>query len=322
MSTDTLDLKKTVNLPKTGFAQKANLAQNEPARLKKWTELKLYDLIRQDRACAEKFILHDGPPYANADIHLGTALNKILKDFIVKSRTMMGFDAPYVPGYDCHGLPIELYVDRKLGAKKANMPPVSIRRACREHASEALKRQTRDFQRLGILGEWDNPYLTMSNHYEAETARLFGRFVERGYVYKGARPVYWCIHDQTALAEAEVEYHQHSSPSVYVKFPLRSDPVLIDPALAGRRVFVLIWTTTPWTLPANLNSLSIQILSTRRLYMVMRFLLSPVNYWSRWQRNVDWQPLMLSRFKCWRVFRERSLIASSVVMPGWIVLPC
>ena len=253
MATDTLDLKKTVNLPKTGFSQKANLAQNEPARLKKWQELKLYDLIRRDRACAEKFILHDGPPYANADIHLGTALNKILKDFIVKSRTMMGFDAPYVPGYDCHGLPIELYVDRKLGAKKANMPPVSIRRACREHASEALKRQTRDFQRLGIFGEWDNPYLTMSNHYEAETARLFGRFVERGYVYKGARPVYWCIHDQTALAEAEVEYHQHTSPSVYVKFPLRSDPALIDPALAGRKVFVLIWTTTPWTLPANLG---------------------------------------------------------------------
>jgi isoleucyl-tRNA synthetase len=254
MSTETpLDLKKTVNLPKTGFSQKANLAQSEPLRLKKWTEMRLYDLIRQKRAGAETFILHDGPPYANADIHLGTAMNKILKDFIVKSRNMMGYDAPYVPGYDCHGLPIELYVDRKLGAKKANMPPVAIRRACREHASQALKRQTRDFQRLGILGEWDNPYLTMSNHYEAETARLFGRFVERGYVYKGARPVYWCIHDQTALAEAEVEYYQHTSPSVYVKFPLSSDPSLIDPALAGRTVFVLIWTTTPWTLPSNLG---------------------------------------------------------------------
>jgi isoleucyl-tRNA synthetase len=254
MSTETpLDLKKTINLPKTGFAQKANLAQSEPARLKKWSLLGLYEKIRRAREGAEKFILHDGPPYANADIHLGTALNKILKDFIVKSRTMMGYDAPYVPGYDCHGLPIELYVDRKLGAKKANMPPVSIRRACREHASEALKRQTRDFQRLGILGEWDNPYLTMSNHYEAETARLFGRFVEHGYVYKGARPVYWCIHDQTALAEAEVEYHQHTSPSVYVKFPLKSDPTLLDPALADRKVFVLIWTTTPWTLPANLG---------------------------------------------------------------------
>ncbi|MBC8030333.1 MAG: isoleucine--tRNA ligase [Pyrinomonadaceae bacterium] len=254
MSTETpLDLKKTVNLPKTGFSQKANLAQTEPARLKKWSEMRLYDLIREARAGAQKFILHDGPPYANADIHLGTAMNKILKDFIVKSRNMMGYDAPYVPGYDCHGLPIELYVDRKLGAKKANMPAVAIRRACREHAAQALKRQTRDFQRLGILGEWDNPYLTMSNPYEAETARLFGRFVERGYVYKGARPVYWCIHDQTALAEAEVEYHQHTSPSVYVKFPLASDPSLIDPALAGRKVFVLIWTTTPWTLPANLG---------------------------------------------------------------------
>ncbi len=254
MSTETpLDLKKTINLPKTGFSQKANLAQSEPVRLKKWTETRLYDLIREARAGSEKFILHDGPPYANADIHLGTAMNKIIKDFVVKSRNMLGYDAPYVPGYDCHGLPIELYVDRKLGAKKANMPAVAIRRACREHASQALKRQTRDFQRLGILGEWDNPYLTMSNHYEAETARLFARFVERGYVYKGARPVYWCIHDQTALAEAEVEYHQHTSPSVYVKFPMTSDPALIDPALAGKKVFVLIWTTTPWTLPANLG---------------------------------------------------------------------
>jgi isoleucyl-tRNA synthetase len=248
-----LELKKTINLPQTKFGQKANLPQTEPARLKKWAEMNLYDQIRAARAGAEKFILHDGPPYANADIHLGTALNKILKDFIVKSRTMMGFDAPYVPGYDCHGLPIELHVERKLGEKKANMPPLSIRRACREFAANALKRQTRDFQRLGILGEWENPYITMSDHYEAETARLFARFVERGFVYKGARPVYWCIHDQTALAEAEVEYDQHTSPSVYVKFPLASDPSLIDPALAGRKVFVLIWTTTPWTLPANLG---------------------------------------------------------------------
>ncbi|MFN2406493.1 MAG: class I tRNA ligase family protein, partial [Pyrinomonadaceae bacterium] len=254
MSTETpLDLKKTVNLPQTGFSQKANLTQSEPARLQKWNELDLYQLIRRERAGRDKFILHDGPPYANADIHLGTAMNKILKDFIVKSRSMMGYDAPYVPGYDCHGLPIELYVDKKLGAKKANMPSTSVRRACREHAAEALKRQTRDFQRLGVLGLWDDPYLTMSNTYEAETARLFGRFVERGYVYKGARPVYWCIHDQTALAEAEVEYAEHTSPSVYVKFPLASDPASIDPALAGRKVFFLIWTTTPWTLPANLG---------------------------------------------------------------------
>src|SRR5881396_2790366 len=257
----TLELKKTINLPQTRFAQKANLPQSEPARLKKWAEIKLYEQIRAARAGAEKFILHDGPPYANADIHLGTAMNKILKDLIVKSRTMLGCDAPYVPGYDCHGLPIELHVERKLGEKKANMPPLSIRRACREFAANALKRQTRDFQRLGILGEWDNPYSTMSDHYEAETARLFARFVERGYVYKGARPVYWCIHDQTALAEAEVEYKEHTSPSVYVNFPLSEETAdgqafkreVLGSEDDARKIFFLIWTTTPWTLPANLG---------------------------------------------------------------------
>jgi isoleucyl-tRNA synthetase len=257
MATETpLELKKTVNLPKTSFAQKANLGQSEPARLKKWAEIDLYHLIRRRALGREKFVLHDGPPYANADIHIGTAVNKILKDMIVKSRSMLGYDAPYVPGYDCHGLPIEQFVERgleKKNKKRGDLSPVSFRRACREHAAEALKRQTRDFQRLGVTGLWEDPYLTMSNHYEAETARLFGRFVERGYVYKGARPVYWCIHDQTALAEAEVEYSEHTSPSVYVKFPLRSDPKLIDKKLAGRKVFFLIWTTTPWTLPANLG---------------------------------------------------------------------
>ena len=257
MSTETpLDLKKTVNLPKTDFSQKANLSQSEPARLEKWTKMDLYRVIQRSREGRQKFILHDGPPYANANIHLGTAMNKILKDFVVRSRTMMGYNSPYVPGYDCHGLPIEQHLERALekkGKKKSDLSLESFRRACREHAENALKSQTRDFKRLGILGEWDKPYLTMSNHYEAETARMFARFVERGWVYKGARPVYWCIKDQTALAEAEVEYHQHTSPSVYVKFPLKSDPELIDPALAGRKVFVLIWTTTPWTLPANLG---------------------------------------------------------------------
>jgi isoleucyl-tRNA synthetase len=283
------DLKATVNLPKTSFAQKANLTQREPERLARWKQMDLYHEICRARAGRPMFLLHDGPPYANADIHIGTAMNKILKDFIVKSHSMMGYDAPYVPGYDCHGLPIELYVDRKLGAKKSQMSPVSIRKACREHAAQALKRQTRDFQRLGVLGEWDDPYLTMSNAYEAETARLFGRFVGRGYVYKGARPVYWCIHDQTALAEAEVEYKEHTSPSIYVKFPLPDDQVrelekriaerrglgrfeenvegeliekTVDRLLGGelhpisnegKPVYVLIWTTTPWTLPANLG---------------------------------------------------------------------
>ncbi len=253
---ETLDLKKTVNLPKTDFSQKANLGQSEPARLKKWTEMGLYEKIAEERKGREKFILHDGPPYANADIHIGTALNKILKDFVVKTRSMMGFDAPYVPGYDCHGLPIETHVERKLaekGKNKADIPVASFRRICREHASTAMNNQTRDFKRLGILGEWENPYLTMSPEYESSTARLFGKFLERGYVYKGLRPVYWCIHDQTALAEAEVEYKEHTSPSIYVRFPLKSDPAEIDPALADKNVFVVIWTTTPWTLPANLG---------------------------------------------------------------------
>lgn len=254
--TEPLELKKTVNLPKTNFAQKANLAQSEPARLQKWNQNKLYEKIAEVRKGAEKFILHDGPPYANADIHIGTALNKILKDFVVKSRSMMGFDAPYVPGYDCHGLPIETHVEKKLaekGKNKADLPVSTFRKICREHASKAMDGQTRDFSRLGILGEWQTPYLTMSHEYESETARLFGKFLERGYVYKGLRPVYWCVHDQTALAEAEVEYKLHTSPSIYVKFPLKDNAAKLDAALAGKKVSFVIWTTTPWTIPANLG---------------------------------------------------------------------
>ena len=274
MSTDRpLDLKATINLPKTDFAQKANLNQKEPERLAKWDAMNLYEEIGKARLGRQMFVLHDGPPYANADIHLGTAMNKIIKDIIVKSHSMLGYDAPYVPGYDCHGLPIEQHVDKALdkkGIKKALMSPVEFRQACRNHAAEALKSQTRDFKRLGILGEWDRPYMTMSHAYEAETARLFGDFVKRGYVYKGLRPVYWCINDQTALAEAEVEYKEHTSPSVYVKFPLPADQVAeLEKRIVGSKqqavgsqgedsrlhkpVFILIWTTTPWTLPANLG---------------------------------------------------------------------
>src|SRR5215212_1252202 len=257
MSTETpLDLKKTVNLPRTDFPQKANLGQSEPARLKKWQEMGLYGRVLEARKGREKFILHDGPPYTNADIHIGTALNKILKDFVVKTRSMMGYDAPYVPGYDCHGLPVETIVEKKLtekGKNKNDIPVSTFRRICREHASTAMNGQTRDFQRLGILGEWADPYLTMSPEYESATARLFGRFLERGFVYKGLRPVYWCIHDQTALAEAEVEYRDHSSPSIYVKFPLLNDPSELDAELAGKKVSLVIWTTTPWTIPANLG---------------------------------------------------------------------
>jgi len=254
MSTETyLDLKSTINLPKTDFPQKGNLTQSEPLRLKQWQDIGIYNLIRQTRRGRPLFNLHDGPPYANGKIHLGTALNKILKDFIVKSRAMMGYDTPYIPGYDCHGLPIEIQVDKELGARRAGMSLLDIRREARAFAERYIKLMNEDFQRLGVFGQWDNPYKTMDYLYEADTLRVLGRFIEDGSVYRGLKPVYWCIFDQTALAEAEVEYENHRSPSVYVKFPLVSDAAQIDQSLAGKQVYIIIWTTTPWTLPANLG---------------------------------------------------------------------
>jgi isoleucyl-tRNA synthetase len=250
------DWKETLNLPRTDFPMKANLPVTEPAVLARWTAMDLYGQITARRKGAPKFVLHDGPPYANGQIHLGTALNKILKDFVVKSRSMAGFDAPYVPGYDCHGLPIELKVDRELGPKKREMSPADFRRACRAYAERFIGVMTKEFQRLGVLGDWAHPYLTMNFRYQAAIARALGRFVEQGLVYKGKKPVHWCIHCRTALAEAEVEYEEHSSPSIYVEFPLAStskdDLAARIPALAGRDVSVLIWTTTPWTIPSNL----------------------------------------------------------------------
>src|SRR4029077_6808099 len=201
--------------------------------------------------------LHDGPPYANGDIHIGHALNKILKDFVVKSRTMMGFDAPYVPGWDCHGLPIELNVERDLGGRGKTGARADFRRACREYAERFVGSQRDDFKRLGITGDWEHPYLTMAPSYQAAIVRALGKFVTRGLVYKGKKPVHWCLRDRTALAEAEVEYENHTSPSIYVEFPLSAaDAGTLGtrvPALAGRDVTVLIWTTTPWTIPANLG---------------------------------------------------------------------
>src|SRR5688500_6950677 len=248
--------KDTVNLPRTGFPMKANLQTAEPEALARWEAMGLYDQIRARRQGAPRFVLHDGPPYANGQIHLGTALNKILKDLVVKSRTMAGFDSPYVPGYDCHGLPIELRVDRELGAKKREMSLADIRRACRAYAERFIGVMTDEFKRLMIFGEWDRPYVTMSFRYQADIARALGKFVERGLVYKGKKPVHWCIHCRTALAEAEVEYDDHTSPSIYVEFPLaaesRAELAARVPALAGRDVSVLIWTTTPWTIPSNL----------------------------------------------------------------------
>jgi isoleucyl-tRNA synthetase len=247
-----LDLKKTVHLPKTDFPMKANLSQMEPRLLKHWDDTGLYRRIREARKGRPMYVLHDGPPYANGNIHLGHALNKILKDFIVKLKTMEGYDSPFVPGWDCHGLPIEFKVDSELGARKAGMPPVEIRAACRKYAAKYVDLQRKDFIRLGVLGRWEDPYLTMSADYEAVIAQAFLDFLDRGYVYKGLKPVNWCTHDRTALAEAEVEYEDHSSPSIWVRFALTTPPEAIDPALAGKRVWGLIWTTTPWTIPANL----------------------------------------------------------------------
>jgi len=245
-------LKDTLSLPRTDFPMKANLPQSEPARLRAWGDSRLYERIREARRGAPRWILHDGPPYANGPLHLGHALNKCLKDFIVKCKTMAGYDSPYVPGFDCHGLPIEIKVDEKLGRKKLDMPAGEFLRHCREYAQKYVDLQTTQFVRLGVFGRWNDPYLTMSRPYEARTLETFYRFLEEGFVYRGLRPVYWCIHDRTALADAEIEYEQHSSPSIYVRYDLTSDPAAIDPALGGKKVATIIWTTTPWTLPASL----------------------------------------------------------------------
>src|SRR6478672_3846596 len=250
------DWKDTLNLPRTDFPMKASLSVAEPQALARWKEIGLYDQIQQRRRGRQQFILHDGPPYANGRIHLGTAMNKILKDLVVKSRSMMGFDSPYILGYDCHGLPIELKVDRELGAKKREMSVADFRRSCRAYATRYIDVMSVEFQRLGVFGDWDHLYLTMDFKYQAAIARALGRFVERGLVYKGKKPVHWCIHCRTALAEAEVEYEAHSSPSIYVEFPLSADSAgeigERIPELKGRDVSVLIWTTTPWTIPSNL----------------------------------------------------------------------
>src|SRR3954466_10161975 len=224
--------KDTVNLPRTGFPMKANLQTAEPEALARWEAMNLYGQIREKRKTASKFVLHDGPPYANGNIHLGTALNKILKDIVVRSKTMEGFDAPYVVGYDCHGLPIELKVDRELGAGKRDLSVADFCRARRAYATRFVDTMTEQFERRGILATWDQPYLTMNFKYEAAIARALGRFVEQGLVYKGKKPVHWCIHCRTALAEAEVEYADHTSPSIYVEFPLSPE----DGGELGRRV--------------------------------------------------------------------------------------
>ena len=247
-----MDYKNTLNLPQTDFPMKANLAQREPEMLKKWEEIDIYKKIRQTAKGKKPYILHDGPPYANGNIHLGTALNKIIKDIVIKSKNMTGFDGVYVPGWDCHGLPIEHQVDKELGSKKTAMSQVEKRRACRVYAEKFVGIQREQFKRLGVFGEWNNPYLTMAYPYEATTVAEFGKLYLNGSVYKGKKPVYWCASCKTALAEAEVEYADHRTPSIYVKFAFTSDISQILPKLAGQKVNMVIWTTTPWTIPANL----------------------------------------------------------------------
>jgi len=244
-----LELKKTLNLPKTDFPMKASLPQNEPKQLAAWQEENLYERILQVRKGKRLFVLHDGPPYPTGEIHLGTGLNKILKDLVVKTRSMAGHYAPYVPGWDCHGLPIETQVEKELGGK-GKVPPAEFRKLCREFATRYVEQHKRDFKRLGIFGRWNDPYLTMSFDYEATIAGAFLDFMESGYVYRGRKPVYWCIHDSTALAEAEVEYEDHTSPSIWVKFGVVGGGSG-EAAKIGPGVSAVIWTTTPWTIPHN-----------------------------------------------------------------------
>ncbi|MCJ7772825.1 MAG: isoleucine--tRNA ligase [Desulfobacterales bacterium] len=247
-----MEYKNTLNLPSTNFPMKANLSNREPEQLKDWEENKLYHQIRAHSAGRDKFILHDGPPYANGEIHIGTALNKILKDIIIRSKQMSGFDAVYVPGWDCHGLPIEHNVDKELGSKTNEVSQIEKRKLCREYAQKYIDIQREEIKRLGVLGEWENPYLTMNYNYEAIIARECGNFALNGGLFRSKKPILWCYTCKTALAEAEIEYSDDASPSIFVKFPLINEISKEIPALAGKQVSVVIWTTTPWTLPANL----------------------------------------------------------------------
>ncbi len=248
-----MDYKETLNLPETDFPMRANLPNREPEILAHWQQIGLNEQLEKAHQGKQSFILHDGPPYANGHIHMGHALNKILKDIIVKSKRMQGYYTPYVPGWDCHGLPIELMVDKKLGKKKRELSKADFRRECREYAKVWIQTQSEEFQRLGIFGDWQDPYLTMTTHYEAATARELAKLAEKGSLFKGKKPIHWCTSCVTALAEAEVEYADHSSPSIYVKFPYVDELPESLAQLGDKPLSFVIWTTTPWTIPANLG---------------------------------------------------------------------
>jgi isoleucyl-tRNA synthetase len=261
------DFKATLNLPRTAFPMRGNMGQREPEILHRWDEIKLYQRIMESSSGRPLYVLHDGPPYANGRIHIGHILNKVLKDIVVKFRSMAGYRAHYVPGWDCHGLPIELQVDRDLGAaKKAQLSILELRQACREYALRFVDIQREEFKRLGVLGQWDEPYLTLTKDYEATIVSELAKFAHKGHLYKGKKPVHWCASCETALAEAEVEYHDHESNSIYVRFRYLDDPARLSPELAGREdLHFVIWTTTPWTLPANLAI----ALSPRYIYVAV-----------------------------------------------------
>jgi len=249
--------KDTLNLPKTAFAMKANLANREPLILKQWDEINLYQRLAEQGKDRPDFILHDGPPYANGNIHIGHAVNKVLKDIIIKSKILSGFNTPYVPGWDCHGLPIELNVEKKVGKAGHKVDAATFRGACREYAKKQVEGQKKDFIRLGVVADWDNPYLTMDFQFEADIIRSLGQIVANGHLHKGSKPVHWCIDCGSALAEAEVEYEDKTSPAIDVRFPVLDDAALMvrcHHAKGGEGkgpLSVVIWTTTPWTLPAN-----------------------------------------------------------------------
>src|SRR2546429_3297352 len=254
---DMADYKHTINLPQTDFPMKADLAQREPAMVRAWEERGTYAKLRALARGRPRFVLHDGPPYANGAIHIGHAVNKILKDIVVKSRSLDGFDSPYIPGWDCHGLPIELQVEKGHGRPGQKLDARAFRAACRAYAQEQIELQRADFKRLGVLGDWERPYLTMSPRYEAQQLRAFGRIIRNGHLYKGVKPVYWCLDCRSALAEAEVEYEEKISPAIDVAFrvtdraELAARIALPAATLGAVPMDVVIWTTTPWTLAAN-----------------------------------------------------------------------
>ena len=252
-----VDYKTTLNLPDTPFPMRGDLAKREPGWVEEWKRRKVYQAIRASSRGRPKFVLHDGPPYANYDIHIGQALNKVLKDIVVKSHTLDGYDSPYVPGWDCHGLPIEHHIEKKFGREGNKINAKEFRAACRKFAQEQVELQRGDFKRFGVLGDWNRPYMTMDPRFEAQQVRSLGKIIRNGHLYKGAKPVYWCLDCRSSLAEAEVEYEDKTSSAVDVQFRVVDNAefaqrVGIKPeAIAGHPLSLVIWTTTPWTLPAN-----------------------------------------------------------------------